>query len=118
MARPNASKRRTIGANPLDALLPPAPSKAEEAATAEPSPSPRRARATKVRATFHLPTDLLDEIKDVVVALSGPPLRLTLASFAEQALRAEIERLKREHNKGRSFPKRDGELRGGRPIGS
>lgn len=71
-----------------------------------------------MRATFHLPTDLVDQIKDVVVALSGPPLRLTLASFAEQALQAEIERLKREHNKGRPFPKREGELRGGRPIGS
>jgi hypothetical protein len=117
MARSTASKkRRTIGANPLDALLPPAPEEATKTGTNEPKPSPQR--TAKERATYHLPTDLVDEVRDVVVALSGPPLRLTLASFAEKAFRTEIERLKREHNKGRPFPKRDGELRGGRPIGS
>lgn len=122
MARPTATKRRTIGDNPLDALLPPPPTKEAApgaAGTAESTAPPsRRGRVSKVRATFHLPTDLVNEIKDVVVALSGPPLRLTLASLAEGALRSEIERLKREHNKGRPFPRRDGELRGGRPIGS
>ena len=56
-------------------------------------------------------------MKDVVVALSGPPLRLTLASFAEHALRAEIERLKQAQNKGRPFPKCDGELRAGGQSG-
>ena len=114
MARPNAQKRRTIGDNPLDALLPPAPAKTAAAGSAKAAPP----RVKKLRSTFLLPPDLIEEFKDVVVALSGPPLRLTLAAFAERALRVEIERLKREHNKGRTFPKRDSELRGGRPIGS
>jgi hypothetical protein len=119
MARPTASKkhRTTIGHNPLDALLSPASKEApKKEATTNGGPEPQR--MGKERATYHLPSALVDEVRDVVVALSGPPLRLTLASFAERAFRTEIERLKREHNKGRPFPKRDGELRGGRPIGS
>jgi hypothetical protein len=52
------------------------------------------------------------------VALSGPPHRLTLASFADAALRLELERLQKAENKGKPFPKRESELRGGRPIGS
>jgi hypothetical protein len=117
MSRSTVSKkRRTIGENPLDALVPPAPKETKTGAKNGPKPSPER--TTKERATYHLPSALVDEVRDVVVALSGPPLRLTLASFAERAFRTEIDRLKREHNKGRPFPKRDGELRGGRPIGS
>lgn len=85
-------------------------------------PSRRAARSDapvpKVRATFHIPADLLSDLRDAVVALSGPPDRLTLASLAERALRVELERLQRERNKGRPFPPRSGELRGGRPIGS
>lgn len=53
-----------------------------------------------------------------VVALSGPPDRLTVASFAEDALRDRLTVLKKSRNKGKPFPKRDGEIRGGRPIGS
>ena len=73
-------------------------------------------RAQKVRATFHLPADLFEECWNAVVALSGPPLRLTLAAFAENALRDELERMQKQQNKGKPFPKRAGELRGGRPI--
>lgn len=69
------------------------------------------------RATFHLPNDLLEEARDVVVALSGPPLRLTLAAFAENALRSEIARMKRKYNDGKPFPRRRGTVRVGRPIG-
>lgn len=117
MSRPKASKRRTIGNNPLDALLSTDPKEGTKKATnGEPEPLPQRIE--KERATYHLPSALVDEVRDVVVALSGPPLRLTLASFAEKAFRTEIERLRREHNKGRPFPKREGELKGGRPIGS
>lgn len=39
-------------------------------------------------------------------------------SFAENALRRELKRLQRAENKGKRFPKRESELRGGRPIGS
>lgn len=70
----------------------------------------------KVRATFHLPADLFEEARDAVVYLSGPPTRLTLAALAENAIRRELNRLKKQHNDGESFPRRQEALRGGRPI--
>ena len=70
----------------------------------------------KVRATLYLPRDILDEARNAVVYLAGPPARLTLTQLAEDALRAELERLKDQFNQGKEFPARDEELRGGRPI--
>ena len=78
-------------------------------------------RAPKVRATFQVPEELLNEARNTVVALSGPPHRLTLARLVEDALRHEIERLRSERDgrqRGRPFPQRDAEVRTGRPIGS
>ena len=122
-------RRTTIGENPLDALLPP-PAEDRDVSEAKgsgsppahlpgasPSPLPPP-RPEKVRATFHLPADLIEEARDTVVALSGPPHRLTLAAVAEEAFRRELERLRKAHNDGKRFPMRAGELKGGRPIGS
>jgi len=39
-----------------------------------------------------------------------------MAAFVESAMRHELERLKKQQNKGKLFPQRSGELRGGRPI--
>jgi hypothetical protein len=75
-----------------------------------PAPSP------KVRATLYLPQDLLDEARDAAVHLAGYPLRLTLTKLAEQAFRAELERLKVAYNGGCDFPPREEDLKGGRPI--
>ena len=75
-----------------------------------PAPSP------KVRATLYLPLELLDEARDAAVHLGGYPLRLTLTKFAEQAFRAELQRLKINYNGGCDFPPRDEDLKGGRPI--
>jgi hypothetical protein len=80
-----------------------------------------QARSGKVRATFHLPEDLMNEARNTVVALSGPPYRLTLAKLAEIALRRELERLKADRDgrqRGKDFPQRDDEVRTGRPIGN
>ncbi len=41
---------------------------------------------------------------------------MTLAKLADAALRAELDRLKREFNDGKDFPQREDDLRGGRPI--
>jgi len=73
----------------------------------------------KVRATFHLPEPLLNEARNAVVALSGPRHRLSLARLAEDAIRHELERLRKRRQgpgRGREFPQRDSELRRGRPI--
>ena len=126
MAAKKKSRRRlTIGADPLDTLVPAkAATKASRrgltpagavAARARPAEPPKR---EKVRATFHLPEDLVNECRDAVVTLSGPPLRLTMAALAENGLRRELQRLKKAHNKGKAFPKWGSRLKGGRPIGS
>lgn len=79
--------------------------------------SGKRARASKIRATFHLPEQLFEEARDAVVYLSGPPVRLTLARLAENALRRELARIRKAYNDGRQFPRRRSALRSGRPIG-
>jgi len=71
---------------------------------------------TKVRATLYLTDDVLNQARDAVVYLAGYPTRLTLTQFAENAFRAELEKLKQEHNGGQDFPYRADELKGGRPI--
>jgi hypothetical protein len=70
-------------------------------------------RGRKGRATFQISTD---ELRDIVVSLSGPPDRLTLSDLAGSAPRREAQRLKLLHKGGRRFPKRGQELRSGRPI--
>jgi post-segregation antitoxin (ccd killing protein) len=76
----------------------------------------RRTSLPKVRATLYLPADLLEEARDAAVYLAGYPVRLTLTKLAEDALRAELRRLKDAHNGGRDFPPRTEDLKGGRPI--
>jgi hypothetical protein len=70
------------------------------------------------RASFQIPQQLLADIRDAVIALSGPPERLTMARFAEEAFRHELERLQADHNDGQPFPSTDGVVRVGRPVGS
>ena len=70
----------------------------------------------KVRATLYLPYDVLDAARNAAFHLAGPPARLTLTKLAENALRAELQRLKEQFNDGQEFPARSEELRGGRPI--
>ena len=76
----------------------------------------RKTGLPKVRATLYLPADLLEEARDAAVFLAGYPVRLTLTKLAEDALRAELRRLKEAHNGGRNFPPRTEDLKGGRPI--
>jgi hypothetical protein len=70
----------------------------------------------KVRATLYLSADVLDEARNATVHLAGYPARLTLAKLADNALRAELHRLKMMYNQGQNFPPRDADLQGGRPI--
>ena len=97
------ARRKTIGTSPLDAVIPAAP----EASTAE-----VERRREKLRYTFHLPAELVERVRDAVYWQPD----LTLAKFAEWALKDELKKLERERNEGRPFPARTGELKGGRPI--
>jgi len=79
----------------------------------------RRGPVAQGRATFHLPADLVDELRNAVVALSGPPNRLTMSKLAENALRRELDRLRKERTgseTGKPFRQRAGEVTRGRPI--
>ncbi len=75
-------------------------------------------RLPQGRATFHLSADLLNEMRNTVVALAGPPHRLTMSKLAENALQRELERLRSEHGgrKGKAYGQRTGEVTRGRPI--
>lgn len=105
--------RPALGVDPLDTLL------GESGAAGRPKgPAVDPSSRQKVRATFHLSHALVDEARNATVALSGPPIRLTLARFVEEALRRELQRLREVHDAGSPFPPRDAELTGGRPIRS
>jgi len=93
--------RRTIGNNPLDAVVPTA---------SPPEASERPRKVSKERLTIHLPVDLIDRVKNAVYWTPG----LTLAGLGEEALRVMVERL--EADRGDPFPPRQEELRGGRPL--
>jgi len=53
----------------------------------------------KARATFELPVDLVEEMRDAVVDLPG----LTMSGCAEEALRAYLAYLRRKCNRGEPF---------------
>jgi hypothetical protein len=92
------------------------PKKAAKLSSAR-KPKPRskaKPKRSKVRATFNLDPDLYEEVRDTVVALSGPATQLSLVAFFEEACRREIERLSNLHNEGERFPKRKTALPGRR----
>ena len=68
------------------------------------------------KVTVDLDADLLEEVKDAVVHLSGPPYRLTIRALIERATVEELRRLREEVLGGRQSPPRQQELRAGRPV--
>ena len=118
-------RRSTIGADPLDAFLPPAvpkvpepprEHKTEEKAVEPPSEPVVPHAGKTMKVTYNIPEELVEETRNAVKALSGPPLHLTLSSLVESALRRELARLRTEHNGRRPFEGPGTALRGGRPI--
>lgn len=70
------------------------------------------------RFGFWLHPALVEQARDAVDFLSGPPERLTLSGLVARSLEAELRRLSRRYRDGGSFPSRPGELRrGSRPKG-
>ena len=75
-----------------------------------------RPGSAKVRATLYVSAEMLEQARDAAYHLAGYPARLTLTKLVENALGAELARLKERYNAGKDFPRRDCDLRGGRPI--
>jgi hypothetical protein len=121
-------KRKTIGENPLDALVPPKePAKSrvgpQAAKALRTPPRPRKAgradsifnsttdkRPGKERLTVHVGVDVIDRAKNAVYWTPG----LTLAGLAEDSLVKSLDKLEKDH--GGPFPPRKSELKGGRPV--
>jgi len=70
----------------------------------------------KQKVNARISAALLDEVRDCVVALSGPPHGFTMDQFAEEAYRRELERLKRSHHAGQSFARRPYNPKPGRRV--
>jgi hypothetical protein len=66
--------------------------------------------------TVNLDAALIEQIRDCVVALAGPPHVLTLAKFVQSASARELARLQRSANRGKPFPRRAADVKRGRPI--
>jgi len=66
----------------------------------------------KERLTVHVPVDLIDRVKNAVYWTPG----VTLAGLSEEGLIKAVQRLEKKHNDGKPFPKREAELKGGRPL--
>ena len=104
------ARKSTIGANPLDAVVPMRrPTEEPKLVEKAERPAPA-ARTEKERATFHLPTDLLDRTRNAVYWTPGA----TLAALMEEALTSPLDRL--EKKRGEPFAPRTGAIKTGRPI--
>ena len=90
------AKHRTIGTNPLDAVVPRLVPEAGETggAAAEPRTGPE-ARVGKQRLTVHLPVDLIERVKNTVYWTPG----LTLARLAESSLARIVDELEGERER-------------------
>jgi hypothetical protein len=112
------AKRRTIGENPLDALIPdPTAATKINRQSLTPASTPSGAEKSekssaveKERLTVHLPIHLIERIKNTVFWTPG----LTLARLGEEAFKSHVDKL--EKSRGGPFPPRKDELRGGRPM--
>ncbi len=67
--------------------------------------------AKKRRTSLHLREDLMAEARGAILVCD----ERSLSDLMDRALERELERLRREHNEGRPFPKRQQGLPGGRP---
>jgi post-segregation antitoxin (ccd killing protein) len=77
---------------------------------------PRPSNSRKTRATLYVSEDLLEEARDAAVFLANTTHRHSLTTIVDDALAAELFRLRAKYFKGLPFPRRDADLKGGRPL--
>lgn len=109
-----AKRKSSIGASPLDAVVPTkAASEASKRGLAPAGTHKRPEKAKpipKERLTVHISSELVERLRDAVYWTPG----LTLAAIAEEALSKAIAALERKN--GEPFQKRKGQLKAGRPV--
>lgn len=66
----------------------------------------------KKRMTMHLPEELTERIRNAVFWTPG----LTISDLGTAALRRIMDELEEQENDGETFPDRNQELKGGRPV--
>ena len=69
------------------------------------------------KVSYYVRESLIEELRDAVDFLAGPPERATVSGLVEQSIRRELDRLARKYNGGDRFPPRPAELRPGRKAG-
>ena len=74
-------------------------SDAPPAEASEPAAAP-----AKVQFTVYLERDLVEELRDAANVLAGYPHYLTISQIVTDGARAQLRRLKDEHNGGQAFP--------------
>lgn len=109
------AKKKTIGVNPLDSLIPPNPATIPNGRSSQASASfddeeEKQQKTIKERLTVHLPIDLIERVKNVVYWTPG----LTLAGLAEEAFAEAVATM--EKKRGEPYPPRKENLKGGRPM--
>jgi hypothetical protein len=104
-----STPRRTIGNNPLDAVIPDLRQQSSADENTPPT-TPAPVKETKERLTIHLPTPLIERVKNAVFWTPG----LTLADLGARALEEYITQIEAEN--GGPFETRRHELKGGRPM--
>ena len=71
--------------------------------------------ADKRRMTVIIPYEEQERLRNAVSFLAGPPEWLNVSKVVRKSVNAELDRLETKYNKGKPFPKRPQEIRGGRP---
>jgi len=119
MTKKAKGRRPSMGNNPLDTVLSPQKATKAPPGTSKKAQAKKRPqRPTSIRATFHLDESLVEELRNAAVYLAGPPEHASLSGIVRNALRKELDRLRRKHLDGGEIPKRTRDPKGGRPVGT
>ena len=98
--------KHAMGTNPLDTMIP------VQTETATPEEEKADEKPDKPRRTFAFEAVLLERALNAAYWRPGE----TLTALVMRAITTELDRLERE--RGTPWPKREGPLRSGRPVGS
>jgi len=97
------SKLKTIGENPLDAVIP-------QATPQRQATEPAKTAKKRERITFFLSSNLIDKLRNTAFWSPG----ITMAEIVEQSVTTGLDRI--EKQRGEPFPPRQRQLLPGRKV--